>query len=105
MLRHRLRSVFGSGIDILNESITHRNKKRYAIVSDRERSNPFLLPQVRTSFQADQARNRRNVSLLAEQRLGSSRVMPDSDEEEEDIVDPNYEYQFNFETWLVPAWY
>ena len=102
VLRQRLRSVFGSGIDILSESITHRNKKRFAIVSD-ERSSSFLLPHVRTSFQADQARNRRNTFRLAEQRLGSSRhgVVSDPDEEEEELLDPNYEDKLAVEDWLV----
>lgn len=103
VLRQRLRSIFGSGIDILSESITHRNKRQYAIVSD-ERSSSFLLPQVRTSFQADQARNRRNASRLTEQRLGSSHHggTPDPDEEEEELLDPKYENKLLFEEWLAP---
>lgn len=95
-LRHRLRSIFGSGIDIFSESITHQNKKRHAIVSD-GRGSPIVLPQVRTSFLADQVRNQRNASLLTEQRLRSNCAMPDSDEEEEEVVDPNYDDQFTVE--------
>ena len=102
VLRQRLRNIFGSGIDILSESITHRNKRQYAIVSD-ERSSSFLLPQVRTSFQVDQARNRRNASRLTEQRFGSSRHGGplDPDEEEEELLDPNYEDKLPFEEWLA----
>ena len=96
---HRLRSIFGSGIDIFSESITHRNRKRHAVISD-GRSSPILFPQVRTSFLSDQVRNQRNASLLTEQRLRSNRAVPDSDDEE-GVVDPNYDDQFTVEQWLV----
>ena len=96
----RLGSIIDSGIDNFRESIFHRKRKRHAVVSD-GRSSPIVLPQVRTSFLADQVRNQRNASLLTEQRLRSNRAKPDSDEEEEEVIDPNYDHQFTTEEWLV----